>query len=135
MQLPHNPVMLFDGVCHFCSSTVGFVIRRDPHARVRFLSIQSALGREIYRREGHDPDQPDTILFVIDGKVLARSDAILEIAKQLGFPWSLAVAGRVLPRRSRDWLYDFIAKRRYRWFGRSDACMIPTPEIRARFLE
>ncbi len=135
MHLPHDPVMLFDGVCHLCNSSVGFVIRRDPRAGVHFLPVQSPRGREIYRSHGHDPDQPDTILWMTGGQVLSRSDAIMAIGKHLGFPWSLAVVGRVLPRRTRDWLYDFIAKRRYRWFGRSSTCMVPTPGIRARFLE
>jgi len=135
MHLPHDPVILFDGVCHLCNSTIGFVIRRDPLARVHFLPIQSPQGCEIYRSQGLNPDQPSTILWVSEGQVLTRSDAIMAIGRQLGFPWSLVVVGRVLPRRTRDWLYDFIATRRYRWFGRSNACLVPTPEIRARFLK
>lgn len=134
MRLPHDHVILFDGVCNFCNSTVGFVVRRDPLARFHFLPIQSPLGREVYLSHGHDPEKPDTILLLTGDRALARADAIMEIARHLGFPWSLASAGRLLPRGVRDWLYDRIAHSRYRLFGRSDQCMVPTPELRARFL-
>jgi len=128
-------IILFDGVCHLCSATVRFVIRRDPRARCRFLPIQSDRGRELYRANGLDPEHPDTLLVLANGKALKRSDAAIAIGRELGFPWSLASLGLVLPRKLRDTLYDFIAVRRYRWFGKNESCLLPTPEIRSRFVE
>jgi predicted DCC family thiol-disulfide oxidoreductase YuxK len=135
VQLPHERVILFDGVCRFCSATVAFVFRHDPTARFHFLPIQSPLGSRLYREHGLDPDHPDTILVVDHGRTLARSDAVIAIGRGLGFPWSIAVIGLALPRCWRDWAYDFIAARRYRWFGRNESCLLPTPDLRARFLE
>lgn len=135
MNPPDAPIILFDGVCHLCSASVRFVIRRDPHARCRFLPIQSGRGREIYRAHGLDPEKPDTLLVLAGGKVLLRSDAAIAIGRELGFPWSIASVGRILPRSLRDALYDFIAQRRYRWFGKDASCLVPTPEVRSRFLE
>jgi predicted DCC family thiol-disulfide oxidoreductase YuxK len=135
VNLPDAPVILFDGVCHLCSATVRFVIRRDPRARCRFLPIQSDRGRELYRAHGLDPEKPDTLLVLANGKALKRSDAAIAIGRELGFPWSIATVGLILPRSLRDALYDFVASRRYRWFGRNESCLMPTPDIRSRFLE
>jgi predicted DCC family thiol-disulfide oxidoreductase YuxK len=135
MNPTDGPIILFDGVCHLCSATVRFVIRRDPRARCRFLPIQSDRGRELYRANGLDPEHPDTLLVLANGKALKRSDAAIAIGRELGFPWSLASLGLVLPRKLRDTLYDFIAVRRYRWFGKNESCLMPTPEIRSRFVE
>lgn len=133
--LPPNPVILFDGTCRLCNGVVQFVVRRDPGGRFRFLPIQSARGSAAYRAAGLDPERPDTLAVWLDGSAYTRSDAVLVIAGGLGWPWSMAKAGSVLPRRLRDWLYDVVARNRYRIFGRYEACLLPTPEIRSRFLE
>lgn len=131
--LPDN-LILFDGVCNLCTKSVQFIIRHDKQAAFRFLSIQSDLGREVYRASGLDPDDLQTFALVARGRTLIRSDAAIEIAAQFGGFWRLLGMFRILPSGLRDWLYGVVASRRYRWFGRRDSCMIPSAEIRQRFL-
>lgn len=131
-------IILFDGVCNLCSGVVRFVIARDPHARFRFAALQSDAARRACAEVGATPPtavDPDTIIVIVNGRALERSDAALAIAARLPFPWPIFGVFRILPRALRDWLYRFVAKNRYRWFGKSDTCMVPTPELRARFLE
>jgi predicted DCC family thiol-disulfide oxidoreductase YuxK len=133
-----STIILFDGVCNLCSGVVRFVIARDPHARFRFAALQSDAARRVCAEVGATPPaavDPDTIIVIADGRALERSDAALAIASRLPFPWPMFGVFRILPRALRDWLYRFVAKNRYRWFGKSDTCMMPTPELRARFLE
>jgi predicted DCC family thiol-disulfide oxidoreductase YuxK len=133
-----STTILFDGVCNLCSGVVRFVIARDPHAHFRFAALQSDAARRICAEVGATPPaavDPDTIIVIADGRALERSDAALAIASRLPFPWPMFGVFRILPRALRDWLYRFVAKNRYRWFGESDTCMMPTPELRARFLE
>lgn len=131
-------IVLFDGVCNFCNGVVRFVHARDPRGRLRFAALQSDAARRACAAAGHELPEtldPETIVVIAAGRVHERSDAALEIARRLRFPWPVLGAFRVLPRALRDALYRVIARNRYRWFGRSDACMIPTPELRARFIE
>jgi predicted DCC family thiol-disulfide oxidoreductase YuxK len=133
-----STIILFDGVCNLCSGVVRFVIARDPHAHFRFAALQSDAARRVCAEVGATPPaavDPDTIIVIADGRALERSDAALAIASRLPFPWPMFGVFRILPRALRDWLYRFVAKNRYRWFGKSDTCMMPTPELRARFLE
>jgi len=134
MTLPHDHVLLFDGVCNFCASFVQFIIRHDKAGIFRFLSIQSDLGREIYRAAGLDPDDPQTFALISKGQTLIRSDAAIEIAWLLGGIWRLFVVFKALPRGLRDWVYSQVARRRYKWFGKQDSCLIPSEDIRSRFL-
>ncbi len=131
-------IILFDGVCNLCSRSVRFVIARDPHAHFRFAALQSEAARRICAERSISMPtalEPDSIVVIADGKSLERSDAALAIAARLPLPWSLLRIFRAIPRPLRDWLYRLVAKNRYRWFGRTDACMMPTPEIRARFID
>jgi predicted DCC family thiol-disulfide oxidoreductase YuxK len=133
-----STIILFDGVCNLCSGVVRFVIARDPHAHFRFAALQSDAARRACAEVGATPPaavDPDTIIVIADGRALERSDAALAIAARLPFPWPMFGVFRILPRALRDWLYRLVAKNRYRWFGKSDTCMMPTPELRARFLE
>jgi len=127
-------IVLFDGVCNFCDGLVRFLIRHDPAARLRFCAMQTDAGRALLVSHGVDPDALDTFV-VLDGpRILTRSDAALAIARALPAPWSRLVAARILPRPLRDALYRIVANNRYAWFGRRDSCLVPTPEIRSRFL-
>ncbi len=126
-------LILFDGVCVFCSRWVRFVIARDPEARFRFLPIQSAQGRALAVRLGVNPDAPETNVAVMDGQALMKSDAALSVLGALdGLRWLGTL--RHAPRWMRDPLYDLIARNRYAIFGRTEACMVPDPEDRERFL-
>jgi predicted DCC family thiol-disulfide oxidoreductase YuxK len=130
----HDNLVLFDGVCNLCTKSVHFIIRHDKQATFRFVSVQSDLGREVFRASGLDPDDVQTIALVRRGRTLIRSDAAIEIATQFGGFWRLLVMFRILPRGLRDWLYEFVASRRYKWFGQRDRCMIPSADVRQRFL-
>lgn len=126
-------VVLFDGVCNLCSGAVQFVIKRDPSARFQFASLQSDYGRQQLARLGLNAESLYSIILIQDGKFYQRSDAALEIARKLSGGWPFMYGLKILPRFLRDAVYNFIARYRYRWFGKKDACWIPTPELRARF--
>lgn len=126
-------LILYDGVCVFCSRWVRFVIARDAAARFRFLPIQSERGRALAARLGVNPDAPETNAVVMDGRALMKSDAALAVLGVLkDVRWLGAL--RHVPRWMRDPLYDLIARNRYAIFGRTETCMVPGPEDRARFL-
>lgn len=132
-----HPIVLFDGVCNVCNRSVNYIIDRDPESRFRFASQQSEAGRRILEGFGHtvSPADPETIVVVDRGRVYEQSGALLRIARHMRGAWPLLTALLVVPRPLRDWLYRAAAARRYRWFGRSDTCRVPTQELRARFLE
>jgi predicted DCC family thiol-disulfide oxidoreductase YuxK len=125
-------VLLFDGVCTLCNGFVQFVIQRDPAGRFQFATLQSDAARRLL--QAAPQPLPDTLVLVENGRVFLRSTAALRVARGLKFPWPLAFVLVVVPRPLRDWVYDVVARNRYRWFGRRDVCMVPTPELRARFL-
>lgn len=127
-------VVLFDGVCNFCSGVVRFLVPRDRRGRLRFAALQSEAGQSYQRRFGLAPDALDTIVVVEGDRVWVKSDAALRVARELGGAWPLLGALRIVPRALRDWAYARFAERRYRWFGRSDECLVPAPELRERFL-
>lgn len=131
-----HPVVLFDGVCNLCSGSVQFILARDPKAHFRFASLQSDRAKELLSARGVTLPEgdPDSILLVDGERVYERSTAALRIARGMTFPWMLAWIFVIVPRPIRDLVYKWIAKNRYRWFGKSDTCWIPTPELRARFL-
>lgn len=128
-------IVIFDGVCNLCSRAARFVIRHDRAGRFRFAPAQSDAGRRLLVRCGQDPDRLETFVLIKDGRACLRSDAALAIVRELDRPWPALGILRLVPRPWRDALYDLIARRRYRWFGRRDACLTPTADIRARFLE
>lgn len=136
MKLPVPRLILYDGVCHFCAASVRFLLRHDAQARFHFAPLQSALGQQLCAEHGLNQHNFDTFVYARDGLPLRiRSDAALAVASDLGWPWKALAVLRLIPRPLRDALYDVIAKNRYRWFGQSDTCLLPTPEQRARFLE
>lgn len=129
-------VVLFDGVCNLCNGAVNFMIDRDPDGKLKFASFQSDAGKELLRTMGLPVPEgdPTSIVFVVGDKAHDGSGAALRIAARLGFPWFLFSVFLVVPWFLRDLGYYLIAKNRYRWFGKGDACRVPTPELRARFL-
>jgi predicted DCC family thiol-disulfide oxidoreductase YuxK len=127
------PIWLYDGVCVLCSGGVRYTLRHERDHAIRFVAIQSAEGRALARRHGIDPDRPDSFLFVEHGQALAKSDGVIALAHHLGGPARLLPLGRFLPKRWRDWLYDRLARNRYRLFGRKQSCELPDPAQRHRF--
>ena len=130
-----GPILLFDGVCNLCNGAVQFVIRRDPRGRFRFAALQSDAAKSLLQSAGADVGGlPDSMVLIEDGRPYTRSSAALRVAKHLRFPWPLMRVFWLVPLPLRNWMYDFVARHRYRWFGRRDECMLPTPELQARFL-
>lgn len=133
-------ILLYDGVCGLCDRTVQFLLRRDRQGVFRFASLQGPVARKILERHGRDPELLDTVYLVIDPeqeseRLLNRSRAILTALSRLHSGWRLIALLRFLPAGPLDLGYDFVARRRYRWFGRLDRCRIPTADARNRFLD
>ncbi|QLE03016.1 thiol-disulfide oxidoreductase DCC family protein [Galbibacter sp. BG1] len=130
-------IILFDGVCNLCNSSVQFVIKRDDKNTFKFASLQSEIGKKLLAERGIDPAVTDSIV-LIDPNVAyyTKSDAAIEIAKELGNGWQIfSVFDYILPKSIRDSIYSFIAKNRYQWFGKKEACPLPSPEQKAKFLD
>ena len=129
-----QPILLFDGVCNLCSGAVRSVIRHDPAGRFRFAALQSETGRRLLARHGLPADALDTFVLVEGARCFTRSDAAIQLARRLegAGRWLRLLA--VVPRPVRDWAYGIVVRNRYRWFGRSESCMVPTPELAQRFL-
>lgn len=129
-----SPVVLFDGVCNLCAWAVQFIISRDPTGKFHFASLQSDTGRRLMEEHGLNPGQLDSFVLVEDGRAYTESTAALKVSRHLSGLWPICHICIVLPHFVRDPLYRFIARNRYRWFGKKDSCLMPTPELRARFL-
>jgi predicted DCC family thiol-disulfide oxidoreductase YuxK len=130
-----QPIVLFDGVCRFCNAGVNFLIDHDSKARLRFAALQSSTGQRLLEKFGLATNRFDTMVLVEGGRCYVRSTAALRIATYLDGYWWLLAGALFLPAFLRDWPYSLLARNRYRWFGTLEACRVPTPEIRRRFLE
>ncbi|NJM24514.1 MAG: thiol-disulfide oxidoreductase DCC family protein [Bacteroidia bacterium] len=130
----HN-IVLFDGVCNLCNGSVQFIIRHDPLAKFRFASLQSQFGQQILNKIGKNHTEFQSIILLWRGQSYEQSTAVLKIAGQLNGLWPVLTIFRIVPRFIRDAVYSWISKNRYRFFGRQEACMIPTPALKSRFLE
>ncbi|WP_029331468.1 thiol-disulfide oxidoreductase DCC family protein [Gillisia marina] len=135
--LPKNKkIILFDGVCNLCNNAINFVIEHDKKDVFRFASLQSDLGRKMVLERGIEPEVLDSIILIEPGVVYyEKSTAALKIAKELSGGYSLMRHFLYLPNFIRDGVYNLVASNRYRWFGKKDSCMIPTPELKAKFLD
>ena len=135
--LPKNKkIILFDGVCNLCNNAINFVIEHDKKDVFRFASLQSDLGKKLVTERGIDPEILDTIILIEPGVVYyEKSTAALKIAKDLSGGYSLLKHFLFLPEFIRDGVYNLVAANRYKWFGKKDSCMIPTPELKAKLLE
>ena len=129
-----NPILLFDGVCNLCNGTVQQIIKADKNGIFRFASLQSDFGQEQLKQFNLEGDYLKTLVLISDEKAYIRSDAALEIARQLGGLWSVSYIFKIVPPFIRNAVYDFISNNRYHWFGKQESCMIPTSELKARFL-
>jgi len=128
-----SSIVLFDGVCNFCNGAVNFIIRHDQDGKFKFAPLQSQVGEEIKAKFGIG-DDIDSIVIIEDDQAFIRSDAALRIARGLGGIWSIGYAFIIVPRVIRDWFYKLFARYRYSLFGKKEVCMVPTPELRERFL-
>lgn len=131
-----GPIVLFDGVCNLCNGAIQFIVDRDRTRTLRFASLQSDKGKELMRSYGVPIPEgdPDTMILLEDGVARSRSTAAVHIARRLTFPWRLGWLLRIIPAFLRDLVYRLVAANRYRVFGRSNECRVPTPELRARMV-
>lgn len=132
----NKQLILFDGVCNLCNSSVLYVIKRDKKDKFLFAPLQSDTGKEIISNFNIDTQKIDSILLYNPEKhtITYKSSAALHIAKRLGFPLNLMALFMIVPPFIRNWVYDYIAEHRYRWFGKKEVCMIPTPELQSKFM-
>ncbi|MEL6811775.1 MAG: thiol-disulfide oxidoreductase DCC family protein [Bacteroidota bacterium] len=130
----NHKIILFDGVCNLCNSSVIFVIKRDKKDVFRFSALQEGAGPRLVQKYGIDTRKTDSIILIENGKAYVKSTAALRIARNLGGAYPLLFGFMILPNFLRNWVYDFIARNRYKWYGKKESCMIPTPELKSKFL-
>ena len=129
-----NNIVVFDGVCNLCNWSVQFIIRRDPAGVFKFASAQSSIGEELLREHGIQSVEPESVILLKNGDLHEKSSAALMIAAELNGLWKYLSVLRFVPRPIRDGVYDWVARHRYRWFGKRDICMMPTEAQASRFL-
>ncbi len=134
MNEQQNAIILFDGVCNFCNDSVNFMIERDSKNYFRFATLQSDIAEKLANEYDFDPKNTDSIILIEDAKVYVHSTAALKIARNLDGIWSTFYVIIIVPKFIRDFFYKLFAKNRYKFFGKKDACMIPTAEVREKFL-
>ncbi|MGH7849497.1 MAG: thiol-disulfide oxidoreductase DCC family protein [Thermodesulfobacteriota bacterium] len=130
-----HPLVIFDGVCNYCCGVVNSIIRKDPGGVFRFAPFQSNSAKSILERYNYPADSLDSFVLIDEGKLYTKSEAGLRVQKLLGGIHKLLYAFIAVPAPVRDAVYDYIARNRYKWYGKKEECMIPDPEIRSRFLE
>jgi predicted DCC family thiol-disulfide oxidoreductase YuxK len=129
-----QPIILFDGVCNFCNSAVNFVIKRDKKGRLFFTPLQSSTGQQLLKQYDLPLTEMNSFVFIDKGKAYTRSTASLKVCRYLGGLWPLCYGFIIVPAFIRNGIYDWISGNRYKWFGVREQCMIPPPEVKARFL-
>ena len=127
-------LLIFDGVCHFCTQSVLFILRHESDETLRFIPLQSSTGSRLMQELGLDPRDAETFVLIVDNEAFVKSDAAIRLSGYLRGGWKLLGVFRIVPRPIRDWAYGMFARNRYRWFGRYDRCMVPSMEIRDRFV-
>ena len=132
---PGSAIIVFDGVCHLCNGWVQFLLRFDTRGVYRFASMQSETGHKLLKDHGLNPDDPSSFLLLREGRARTDSNAILDVLTGLGGPWRMFGVLRLVPRALRNRIYRFIARNRYRLFGKREFCMMPTPEMATRFVD
>jgi predicted DCC family thiol-disulfide oxidoreductase YuxK len=132
---PRGAIVLFDGVCNLCSASVTFIVDRDRRGYFSFAALQSEVGRALLIGLDLPPDALGSVVLIERGRAYTRSLAALRIARHLDGAWPLLFGLMIVPRSLADAVYDWVARNRYRWFGRTESCRLPTPELSARFLD
>lgn len=130
-----NPIILFDGICNLCNASVQFILKQDKKKQFLLASLQSDAAKNILLQYKCKNNDLNSIIVIDKNKVHKKSSAILIIVKHLGMPWQIFNLMKVLPENWRDSLYDFVAERRYKWFGKKDTCLMMLPEYKNRFIQ
>lgn len=128
-------IILFDGICNLCESSIQFIIKRDKKDTFRYVAIQSEIGQKIIKHIGIDTSKTDSIILYLPEKAYYyKAEAVLLITKDLSGVYSILGCLSFIPNNFKNLIYDYIAKNRYKWYGKKESCMIPTPELKAKFL-
>lgn len=133
-MIEKNSLVLFDGVCNFCNYWVSFAIKRDCKKKLKFTTLQGETAKEVLPRYDINPTSLSSVIFIDDGKAYTQSSAALQICRHLNGGWKLFYGLIIIPKLIRDFFYNIIARNRYKWFGKKETCMIPTLELKDRFL-
>ncbi len=128
-----NAIVLFDGVCNFCNNSINFIIKRDKKGFFKFAPLQSEIAQKLVGDK--TKPMPESVILIDNEKTYDRSSAALRITKRLDGLWPALYIFMIVPKPIRDWVYNLIGRNRYKWFGKTEACMIPTREVRSRFLD
>lgn len=131
----HSPIVFFDGVCNLCNRSVQFIIKRDKQKKLRFASLQGKAGQEMLHRFHLPTNDFHSFVLLEEDRIYTRSTAVLRMLKIIGRGWQLYYGFIIVPRFIRDTVYNWVARNRYKWYGKRDECMVPTPELRKRFLD
>lgn len=127
-------IIYFDGVCYLCNSLVNFLLKIDKDNRLKFSPLQSNFAKRELKNSDINLEEIDSIMLQVGSKFFIKSDAVIKIIKEMRWYWQGLLVIKILPKNIRDKLYDFIADHRYKWFGRKDSCMIPTNDVKSRFI-
>jgi len=129
-----NPILLFDGVCNLCNRSVQRVLNHEKTPMIQFASLQSEAGKKLLIKYGENPEKLDSLVLIQNGKMYQKTRAVFKICLHLKFPYPLIFLFWPIPYFMRDWIYDWVSKNRYKWYGKLDECWIPTPEFKSRFI-
>ena len=129
-----HPIILFDGVCNYCNSILNYIIKHDHKKRFRYAHLQSKAGQDLLEQYGFPRDMLDTVVLIENGNAYIKTDVTARVAPHLSGIAKLGVVLRIIPRAVRDFGYDIISRNRYKWWGKQDTCIMPTPDVRERFL-
>ena len=133
-RIPHQPLLLFDGVCNLCNSSIQYILKKDTKNQFKFASLQSDAAKQILLQFDKDNSDLDSIILIYNNRVFSKSTAALKVAEILGGFLSLTLIFWIVPKPLRDWAYDHVAKNRYKWYGKRESCMVPTSELKSRFI-
>ncbi len=134
MSSNNEGIVLFDGVCNLCNGLVKFIIKNDKPGRIKFAALQSLFSKNLMTGIGLNPQNFNSVVYISGTSYYTKSAAILTMFRDMGGGWKIMFVFKIIPRFIRDYIYDLVGRNRYRLFGKRDSCMIPTPEIRSRFL-
>lgn len=132
--MPGEPIILFDGVCNFCDSAVNFVIKRDKKALLKFATLQSSIANQLLAKNNLPANDLSSFVFIENNKIYTRSTGALKVCSYLTGLWPMMYGFMIVPKFIRDGIYNWISKNRYKWFGKKEECMIPTANVKSRFL-
>ncbi|MFN6077479.1 MAG: thiol-disulfide oxidoreductase DCC family protein [Fluviicola sp.] len=135
MQINSNRIVYFDGVCNLCESSVQFIIRKNKKKNIQFASLQGSHGQAFLKENNFDTSEFSSLVYVENGKIYTKSSGALRITKQLKGLWPMMICFLIIPKFIRDGVYTYVAKNRYKWYGKKTSCWLPTPELKKRFLD